>query len=123
MAPPPAFAAVFGQLRALLEPYAGRLVVRSDDPENFCLYTGHVPRYGKDLLFGAVQIKKNYVSYHLFPVYMFPDLLDGLPAPLRARMQGKSCFNFKALDEHLLSHLDRLTQRGFDRFTAEQLVG
>lgn len=123
MASIPAFTAVFAELRALLEPYAKRLVIRADDPANYCLYTRLVPRYGKELFFGAAQIRKNYVSYHLFPVYMFPDLLEGLPAPLRARMQGKSCFNFKAVDEHQLSHLDHLTQRAFDRFTAEQLVG
>jgi hypothetical protein len=31
-------------------------------------------RYQKELFFGGVQIKKNYVSYHLMPVYMEPAL-------------------------------------------------
>lgn len=29
--------------------------------------------------FGLVRIEKNDVSYHLMPVYMYPDLLDDLP--------------------------------------------
>jgi hypothetical protein len=43
-----------------------------------------------------VQIKKNYVIYHLMPVYLNPGLLEGMSPGLRKRMQGKSCFNLPA---------------------------
>ncbi len=56
-----------------------------------------------------VQIGKGYVSYHLMPVYGCPKLLDNHSQKLRSRMQGKSCFNFKAEDEELLEELERLT--------------
>ncbi len=46
------------------------------------------------------------------PVYMFPQLRAGLSPKLRARMQGKSCFNFKQLDEPLFAELARLTTTG-----------
>jgi hypothetical protein len=46
-------------------------------------------------------------------VYMFPKLRDGLSEKLQARMQGKSCFNFKALDEALFAELEDLTTQGF----------
>ncbi len=55
------------------------------------------------MFFGAAVIKKNYVSFHLMPVYVHPDLLEGISDGLRKRMQGKSCFNFKALDEDTLA--------------------
>ena len=116
------FNGVFAQLRGLLSPYAGRLIVKADDPGNYSLNTPFAERYKKELFFGAAQIKKRYVSYHLMPVYVFPDLLQGMAPVLKARMQGKSCFNFTAADEHLLGLLGRLTERGFDRFVAEQLV-
>ena len=38
------------------------------------------------------------------PVYMFPDLLDGISPELRRRMQGKSCFNFKKAESALLKN-------------------
>ncbi len=37
------------------------------------------------MLFGAVQIKKTYVSYHLMPVYAFPVLLEKISAELTQR--------------------------------------
>ncbi len=56
------------------------------------------------------------------PVYMFPDLLQGISARLKKRMQGKSCFNFAAIDQELFNELARLTQKGFDRFGQEKLL-
>lgn len=67
---------------------------------------GEKPRW-----FGGVQIKKSYVSFHLMPVYVNPGLLDAISPELLARMQGKSCFNFKAVDEELFEQLEELTVR------------
>lgn len=64
---------------------------------------------GKRLWFGGVQVKKHYVSYHLMPVYVNPQLLAGISPALKKRMQGKSCFNFKAVDATLFGELERLT--------------
>lgn len=49
------------------------------------------------------------VSYHLMGVSGNPRLLDGISQELRARMQGKSCFNFKAVEDALFQEVDRLT--------------
>jgi hypothetical protein len=113
------FAAVFAQLRNVLEPYAARLTVRHDAPDNFYLDTPVSPRYRKALFFGAVQVKKSYVSYYLMPVYMYPDLLDDVSPALRARMQGKSCFNFTSMSEPQVTELAALTARGFERMRQE----
>jgi len=48
-------------------------------------------------------------------VYMFPDLLNELSPALKKRMQGKSCFNFKSIDEEQLAELRELTKRGAAR--------
>jgi hypothetical protein len=74
------------------------------------------------VFFGAAQIKKNYVSYYLMPVYMFPDLLADLSPRLRKRMQGKSCFNFTTVEGGLLGELVQLTQQGAERFRQEGLL-
>jgi hypothetical protein len=118
----PGFAQLFDELRALLQPYARNLLVKKDLPGAYSLDTPYSERWKRELFFGSVEMRKGYVSYHLMPVYMFPDLLDGLSDPLRRRMQGKSCFNFKQSDAALLDELAGLTRRGFERLQAEQLV-
>ena len=113
------FAAVFAQLKGIIEPFAGQLKVEADGDSGYSLNTPYVDRWKKELFFGAVQIKKNYVSYHLMPVYMCPDLLEGMSPALQKRMQGKSCFNFTTLDPVLLDELAQLTARGFERMRQE----
>ena len=64
-----------------------------------------------------VEIGKAYVSFHHMGVYARPDLLkDNVSKALKARMQGKSCFNFKTVDPALFAELEDLTVRGFAAF-------
>ena len=63
-----------------------------------------------------MKIGKGYVSYHFMPVYMFPQLRDRLSPKLRARMQGKSCFNFTAIEPAHVKELATLTKSGFGGF-------
>lgn len=63
-----------------------------------------------------VQVGKAYVSFHHMSVYARPELLKGVSKELRARMQGKSCFNFKTVDPALFAELEDLTVRGFAAF-------
>jgi len=88
---------LFDTLAALLRPYGGELSVKADTPTNY--YLEESRSTGKPQLFAAVQAKKSYVSFHLFPIYAQPELLEGVSPTLRRRMQGKSCFNFARLDQ------------------------
>ena len=108
-----AYAAIFVRLRKILEPYSKRLAVTADDPDHYCLEVPFSPKFKKAFPVAWVKISKAYVSYHYMPVYMFPKLRDCMSAPLRARMQGKSCFNFKVLDEALFKELAKVTAEGF----------
>ena len=65
---------------------------------------------GQPMWFGGVQKMKNYVSYHLMPVYSHAALAATIPPELKKRMQGKSCFNFKAEDPALFAQLEVLTR-------------
>jgi hypothetical protein len=113
---------VFAALKRLLAPHAARLSVRRDGRRCFLLDAGYSEKWRRTLSFGGVEARKRYVSYHLMPVYMYPGLLAGISPALRARMQGKSCFNFTRADPPLLEELGRLTRRGFDRFRKEGLL-
>jgi hypothetical protein len=119
----PEFAAVFERLKTMLGPYEGQLVVVHDTPDHYYLDAPVLGPNKKPLFFGAVSIKKNYVSYYLMPVYIYPDLLNEVSGDLKKRMQGKSCFNFKHVDETLLDELSSLTAQAFERFEREGLVG
>jgi hypothetical protein len=110
------FQNVFEKLMVLLKKYENHLNVVIDVSGNYYLNTPYVEKYKKEVFFGAVQIKKNYVSFHLFPVYVYPQLLEGMSKDLKKRMQGKSCFNFKSIDDTLFAELEGLTEKGYQKF-------
>lgn len=115
------FQPVFEELRALLQPFESQLTLKVSTDANYYLVAPYSPKWKAEVMFGSVQIKKNYVSYYLMPVYMYPDLLDGVSARLKRRMQGKSCFNFRKVEPDLWAELSSLTERGFERFRTENL--
>ena len=122
---PQDFEAVYDRLKSILQKYEhGSLKANPDEPGNYAL-TGPASQFthGRELWLGAVRIGKNYVSYHLMPVYGFPELLEDISPALRKRMQGKSCFNFKVVDEALFAELATLTERGVKRFREAGLMG
>jgi hypothetical protein len=111
------FAATFAALRAILEPHAKRLTVTVDEPGHFELASPTMTdRVGRPLFCAAVQINKNYVSYHLMPVYANPALRNSLSPALRKRMQGKSCFNFTTVEPGQLKELAAVTKKGIAGF-------
>jgi hypothetical protein len=113
------FQATFEQLKAIIQPFAAHLIVETDEPGNYYLKTRYIGQLKKEMFFGAVQIKKNYVSYHLMPVYVFPALLEGISPELKKRMQGKSCFNFTSANPATLDELARLTGQSFEAYKRE----
>ena len=113
---------MFSELRAMLEPYAAKLDRKKDDANEFYVDTNYIQKNKKPLFFGAVQARKSYVSFHLMPVYLYPELLDNISGNLKKRMQGKSCFNFKELDKPLLIELAALVESGFAKYEEQGYV-
>ena len=114
------FPQVFQQLKTILKPYSPKLKVKANTRVAFSLDGAHSEKWKKELFFGAAQIKKNYVSFYLMPVYMYPDLLKSISPELKKHMQGKSCFNFKKVESDLLKELARLSKKAFERFMREE---
>ena len=115
----PEFPVVFEKLKAILKPFAPKLTVKADSAEAYYLEGAYSEKWKKELFFGSAQVKKNYVSFYLMPVYMCPDLLKNISPELKKHMQGKSCFNFKKYEKPLFDELKRLTKRGFQQFMKE----
>jgi len=110
------FTEVFADLRAILEKYAHKLSVSENSPARYCLEGGLHPKHKKPMPIAWVEIGKNYVSFHHMGVYARPDLLKSVSVKLKARMQGKSCFNFTSVDEPLFAELEELAARAFKAF-------
>jgi len=113
------FPIVFEQLRSILQPYAKHLAVKTDTPNTYYLDGPYSEKWKKELFFGSAQIKKNYVSFYLMPVYMYPELLKTISPELKKRMQGKSCFHFKKVEPVLFEELKDLTRKGAEKFKQE----
>lgn len=116
------FVIVFDHLKEILSPFEDRLLLKKDTAIAYSLDTPYTEKWQRELFFGAAEVNKNYVSFHLMPVYMYPDLLEGVSERLKKRMHGKSCFNFKRMDSGLFAELKELTRRGFARLKQEGLV-
>ncbi len=106
---PTDFPAAFAALREILARNAHRMIVVEDTPTRFTVSSPATVQKGKPLFFGCVMLMKSAVTYHLFPLYFNPKLQAAVPAELRPRKQGKTCFNFKGPDASLFAQLDALT--------------
>jgi hypothetical protein len=111
------FKPVFERLRGILQPYETALHLDNSSEEGYALSTHPFPESLKmpqnPLFFAGVTSRKSYVSFYLMPVYIQPALLEGISPELKKRMQGKSCFNFKVVDDVLFEELARMTEQGF----------
>ena len=67
-------------------------------------YTEHVgPKYlefraGADMYVGLAN-QKSHLSLHLVPMYLMPELQQGLAAAAPRLKMGKGCVNFKQVEE------------------------
>ena len=107
---------IFTALKSILELYEPHLSVVHNKPDNYYLNTPTTVNNKKAEFFGAVQIKKSYLAFHLMPIYYYPELLDNLSPELKNRMQGKSCFNFKEIDDKLFVELRALTKSAYGKY-------
>lgn len=110
------FQQIFEELKKIFKQYEKKLTVQTDTSSDYVLIGPYSEKFKRDLWFGAVQIKKNYVSFHLMPVYMYAELTKEIPQELKKRMQGKSCFNFKKYDKELLKTLKDFSDKSFTLF-------
>jgi hypothetical protein len=114
--------AIFTVLRQLLRPYESELAIRTDKPGNCYLETRSSSMNGRRMFFAGAKIKKNYVSFYLPALYMFPDLSDRISPSLKKTMQGQACFNFTTANPDWFEELGRLTEAGYQKLKAEMLL-
>ena len=115
---------VFRSLKGLLEKHAAALSVSEDTSTKFCLEAEIGPATlrawgGKArrprIPVAWVEIGKSYVSYHLMGIAV-PAVHEEMSKTLKARMQGKTCFNFTVVDAAILTELDSVTAASITAF-------
>ena len=114
--------AVFAALRQILKLYENQFAVKTDKPGNCYLETRTASLNGRRLFFAGAKVKKNYVSFYLTPLYLFPDLLSRISPVLKKLMHGQSCFNLTNMDQDCFDELYQLTQSAFQKLKSEALV-
>jgi hypothetical protein len=123
--------AIFFKLRSILKEHAAEFAVTEDTPRRYCLEGGIGPAtllaWGgkakkKAIPVAWVQVGKAAVSYHLMGAYGNRKLLEGMSRELKARMHGKSCFNFKTDDPVLFKELEGVTALGLSCFRKSGFV-
>lgn len=108
---PLALDATFAKLRSLLAAQSKRLIVMVDKSGDYQVGSPTMKdRIGRPLYIAGIKTGKNYVSYHLMPIYMDPGLLKSVSPTLKKRMQGKACFNFTSLEREQAQDLANLTR-------------
>jgi hypothetical protein len=105
-----ALVAVEARLRAILEPYRGRL----DEGEIYGVPMLRRPGAKAHDWFAGVQMASGYVKLNFLPMHGHPELLDGVSPALRKRKTGASVFRFNEIDDALLAEVEALLARGFD---------
>jgi hypothetical protein len=114
------FAVTFAKLRGVMSAFAPELRVTVDEPHKYYVVTQSNSWRGGPMYFGAVMQGKAYVSYHLMPLYVCPELVKAVPPTLKKRMQGKACFNFRAPDDALFKELRELSQLGLNKYKSKK---
>ena len=116
------FESVFVDLRAILKRQSAAFSVSEDTPIRYCLEAPIGPATLKawggrakrsTIPIAWTEIGKTYVSFHLMS-------LAAAPTPpskaLKARLQGKTCFNFSSPDPVLFEELEKLTATSIAAF-------
>jgi hypothetical protein len=106
------FGEVYARLREIMLEAAPGMTINRDEPGALELRTPDIdPKTKQPGWFGTVTIKKGYVAFHLMPLYLAPHLASEISPALAKRRQGKTCFNFKKIDDVLLEELSGLARR------------
>jgi hypothetical protein len=127
---PDEFGTIFRRLRAILETHAGALTVTADTSKKYCLegeigpatlqaWSGRVRR--PRIAVAWVELGKASVSYHLMALSI-PSVQAGMSKALKARMHGKTCFNFTVSNPALFTELDALTAASIAAFEKSGFV-
>ena len=106
----------FEALKAVLVAQSDGMRVTRDGPGGYEVHlSGPLELAGRilpDAFFAAVKESKNDTALYFFPIYTHPKRFADLPAALRKKLTGKSCFHIKTAEPELLEAVAAMLARG-----------
>ncbi|MEO5594759.1 MAG: hypothetical protein ABIR15_03775 [Chitinophagaceae bacterium] len=119
------FHEIFTRIKKQLAPYGKKMDVRVDKDSVYHLYIIKdielAGRKYKECYFGGVLIQKTMVAFYFFPIYSHPTNFV-ISAPIKKNLKGKSCFNFKKLDDDQEKAIGQLLKEGADLYKKEGIL-
>ncbi len=116
------FNEIFRRLKAIFKPHLKKMDIAANSQTYYLVNTRHIMKNKHPRCFGGVRLGKNYVSFYLMSVYGSRGIMKSMSPGLKKRMQGKSCFNFKEVDEKLFRELGKLTKAGAKLFSDTRFI-
>ena len=119
------FETVFNRLKKILQKHRGNFAVKPDTNNSYGLQGKPGPatlkiwggKMKKPVMPVAwIEIGKSYVSYHIMGLYTNTALQNSMSKGLKARMQGKTCFNFKNINDEVFNELEQITVKAIEDF-------
>lgn len=121
---------IFRQVVSLLQPYANRLEIRENTPEQYELWTKHSfrslsmnPKNKRGILFAGALIMKKHIGLYLYPLHINPDLSAAIHEAIRPFWKGNSVFQFrKPLSDLIMVKFTQLLDEGWHYYRQKQWI-
>ena len=121
---------IFSQLVSLLQPYANRLDIRTNTPDQYELWTKHSfrslsmnPKNKRGILFAGTLIMKKHIGLYFYPLHIHPDLIVAIDESIRPFWKGNSAFHFrKPLTDLIMVKLIHLLDEGWEYYRQKQWI-
>jgi len=69
-----------------------------------------------ELYFSSIIIKKNFVGFYYFPLYVKPEIKNSLKPELLKLLKGKTCFHITKSDGLIIEEIGKLLNNGLDYY-------
>jgi hypothetical protein len=115
---PDSLDAIYQRLRSILQPHILQMQVIQDNERGLYLNARTRMRNGQPLFFAAAMITPPEVSFYVFAVELYPELVDAFPL-LAEHLQGTHCFTFRTLSDEQFAAMDDLVAASHERLKAE----
>jgi hypothetical protein len=109
---------IFETIRSVLQKQCPPMVASKDKEEVYELMGNKPVPYGSKkiivpgMYFSSVVARKDMVSFYFFPIYYHTsDYIDLVPTMAKC-LKGKTCFNFKKIDQVNIKELSALMKKG-----------
>lgn len=109
---------IFEIIKTVLKKHSPPMVVSKDKEDVFELMGNKPVPYGSKktivpgLYFSSVVARKDMISFYFFPIYYHTaDFIDLIPTMSKC-LKGKTCFNFKKIEQVNAKELNALLKKG-----------